>query len=232
MSGQGSDDFRGVTTEETRQIVPRAIGFFLLLAMLVGVTMYLLLILHQPPIQIASYLAIAFVISRLAPSVLTKLQSSWKTGRIARLRGSKPVAKIRELFPLSELAFFLVFAVEVLLSGLAYAVTLVYPGNGAIVDTIVTSLVTVEGLLLALLSLSVFSRNVVDKRVPYLAILTIFSVFFSLATIMLAELSAQLVSWALPTFFIMDVLFFVLVGTAYSWFLIKASGTSHVHLDR
>jgi len=107
------------------------------------------------------------------------------------------------------------------LLALAYAVTLAYPNNGAIVYNIVSVLVTIEGLLLGLLSLLVFAMKRVDRRISYLAVLTVFSVLFSLATIMLAELADQRVSWALPLFFIVDVGVFILVGSVYSWFLVN-----------
>jgi hypothetical protein len=196
----------------------RTIGFTILL----GIALYLLLVLHKTPQQIIVLFAIALLASILTSRLQAAFRSHWNTGLILRMRNSELIANIRELLPSNMLIFLPVFAVEVYLVGLAYAVTLAYPGNGAIVYQIVSVLVTIEGLLLGLLSLSVFTANQADRRAPpYLAVLTIFSVLFSLATIMLAELSAQLVSWVLPAFFLSDVFVFVLVGAAYSWFLVK-----------
>jgi hypothetical protein len=119
----------------------------------------------------------------------------------------------------------IVVGFEIFLIDLAYTVTLAYPANGMIVYNLVSILITIEGLLLGLLSLSIFTgRSLGSSRPSFLAVLTIFAVLFSFGTIMLAEINTQPYSWVLPNFFLVDVGLFILVVAVYSWALVETRG--------
>lgn len=134
-------------------------------------------------------------------------------GKVPRVVwNSRLVGQVRSRVNLQSIALMAVLAFLVFLT----SISLAYEYGAQAVSSIVGIIVTVEGILLGLLTLSAFSAGPdSDFRTDIFAVGTIIAILISLAVIMLAQLASPPVGWLRPAFFV-DVLAFVIIAGAYT----------------
>jgi hypothetical protein len=138
---------------------------------------------------------------------------------------------IAQSFPLEKkwrptfhhLILFSVITFDLFLLVPAYIVSLPSIQQGAIFN-ILTTLVTVQGLLLGLLGVSALQFTGDSRILRPLIASTIISVLVSVATIMFGE-AAAVSQTVLTTFFLVSVVFFSAVVGVYSWFILDTKAS-------
>lgn len=113
-----------------------------------------------------------------------------------------------------------VYTFILFVTAIAYVLTLP-PLTGQVIYNVVSTLVTVQGLLLGLLGISAIQIANRPGRLKGLVALTISSILVSVASIMIGEVSTPIPQYVLTSFFLVSVSGFSLVVGVYSWLIIE-----------
>lgn len=113
-----------------------------------------------------------------------------------------------------------VYTFILFITAIAYVLTLP-PLTGQVIYNVVGTLVTVQGLLLGLLSISTIPLANKPHRLKGLVASTISSILVSVATIMTGQVSTPIPQYVLTGLFLVSVAGFSIVVGVYSWLIIE-----------
>jgi len=196
-----------------------------LLVIVIAIFLYLALDVKQllPSSEIAE-IAVVIVGGELVLMEILFFRSfyrrrvSLKAGGVSVSREFRAEKRRRPTF--NHFILFSIVTFDLFLLVPAYVVSLPSLAQGTVYN-ILTTLVTVQGILLGLLGVSALQLTGDSRILKPLVGLTIISILVSVSAVMFGEASTIIPQTVLAGFFLVAVIFFTAVVGVYSWFILE-----------